>query len=144
MNRGFMFAILAALSFGMWQVFHVRASNLIHPVLGALLVSLIAVLASVPFLVISYRSSNEVSFTSTGMLFVVLAGICAFIVDYLVLKAYATSLPVSVGGPIIIGVSIAVTVVAGLFMGEAFSMLKSVGIVLILLGAAILASLETA
>ena len=38
-----------------------------------------------------------------GILFIILAGICALGIDYFALKAYSSGLEISIGGPIITG-----------------------------------------
>jgi bacterial/archaeal transporter family protein len=55
-----------------------------------------------------------------------------------VLKAYATGLPISIGGPIVIGGSIAVATIAGFLLGDAMTTTKVLGIGLIVVGAVIL------
>lgn len=74
-----------------------------------------------------------------GIVFVVLAGIAAFFIDFLALSAYSKGLSVSVGGPIIIGGSIALATIIGFFMGDSISLLKIVALILIISGSGILA-----
>ena len=44
MNLGIIFSLLAAILFGLWTIFHNRAANDISPLLGAIVVSLTAVI----------------------------------------------------------------------------------------------------
>jgi multidrug transporter EmrE-like cation transporter len=55
------------------------------------------------------------------------------------LKSYGTGLTVSVAGPIIIGGSIAVAAIIGLFLGESLTLMKVLGLILVIGGASILA-----
>jgi len=73
-----------------------------------------------------------------GVLFVVLAGLAAFLIDFFALKTYASGLPVTIGGPIIIGGSIALATVIGFVLGDAVNGIKVFGIFLVVGGAAIL------
>lgn len=75
-----------------------------------------------------------------GIVFAMLAGISAIIIDYFALKAYGTNLSISIVGPIIMGGSIAVAVVLGFFIGESISIIKLLGIFLIIAGTVILST----
>ena len=134
-------AILAAVAFGLWTVFHKIASPHINEVVGAIIVSFVAVIVG---LIVLLPKIKETQFFTDwrGILFVVLAGVAAFLIDYLALSAYGKGLPVSVGGPIIIGGSIALASIIGFFMGESISLLKVVALTLIIGGSTLLAYLS--
>ncbi|HUV43135.1 MAG TPA: EamA family transporter [Patescibacteria group bacterium] len=134
-------AFLAAIAFGFWTIFHKYASPHIDQVFGAILVSLTAVILGAVILLPQLKNKQLVS-NPKGILFVVLAGICAFFIDFLALSAYAKGLPISVGGPIIIGGSIAIASIIGIFLGESVGFLKILALFLIILGSAILAKYE--
>jgi multidrug transporter EmrE-like cation transporter len=93
------------------------------------------------FVVPSIRAGS-LMWTSQGLVFVGLAGVCAFAIDDVALKAYAEGLPVSIGGPLIIGGSIGLATTIGLAFGESISLLKVLGISLVLIGASLLAGLS--
>jgi len=134
-------AIFAAVSFGLWTVFHKLASPYINQIVGAIIVSFVAVLVGLIILIPRFK---HIEFFNDwkGILFVVLAGIAAFFIDFLALSAYGKGLPVSIGGPIIIGGSIALATIIGFFMGESVSLLKILALILIIGGSAILAYLS--
>ncbi|MBI3384613.1 hypothetical protein HY030_00260 [Candidatus Gottesmanbacteria bacterium] len=69
-----------------------------------------------------------------------MAGICALGIDYFALRTYSSGLSISIGGPIIIGGSIAVASVVGFLLGDSLTFLKILGLILIIFGSAILAS----
>jgi len=132
------FAVLAAFSFGIWTVFHKLASPYINQAFGAILVSLTAVIFGSLVFLVKFRSVQL--FTDVkGLIFIVITGIFAFLIDFLALQAYSKGLPINIGGPIIIGGSIAVAVAIGLFLGETMSVLKFAGLALLIAGAALLA-----
>jgi len=56
------------------------------------------------------------------------------------LRAYGSGLAVSVGGPIIIGGSIAIAAIIGFFLGESFTWMKALGLLLVISGSAILSA----
>ncbi|MFA6047699.1 MAG: EamA family transporter [Parcubacteria group bacterium] len=137
MSSGIIFAIIAAVAFGLWTVFHQQASENINALLGAIIVSLTAVILGM--IVIWPKFNSAVAeIKPKGILFAVLAGISALAIDYFALKAYGSGLSVSVGGPIIIAGSIAIASVIGFFLGESVTILKIAGLVLIIAGSAIL------
>jgi len=132
------FAILAALSFGLWTVFHKLASPYVNQIFGAILVSFTAVIFGT--LIFFTQTKGVKLFTEPkGIIFIILAGICAFFIDFLALQAYSKGLPLTIGGPIIIGGSMAVAVAIGFIMGEPVNVAKIAGIVFIIVGGAILA-----
>jgi transporter family protein len=138
---GIYLAILAAVSFGLWTVFHKIAAPHINQIVGAIVVSAVAVIVGLIVLVPKIKSVHLFE-DWRGIVFVALAGIAAFFIDYLALSAYGKGLPVSVGGPIIIGGSIALASVIGFFMGESVSLLKIVALILIIAGSGLLAYLS--
>ena len=141
MNQGIIFAILAACAFGFWTVFHQQASSYINQVFGAIIVSLTAVILGLFFLLPGIKS-KELYTNPKGIFFLMLAGLCAFAIDYFALKAYGTGLKISVGGPIIIGGSVAIAAIIGLFLGESFSIAKAIGILMVLVGSIVLSLLS--
>jgi len=76
---------------------------------------------------------------SRGILFVVLAGVFAFVIDYFALKAYGSGLSISIAGPIIIGGSIAVATLVGFLIGDSITWIKILGVTMVIVGASILA-----
>lgn len=138
---GLVFAIVAAIAFGLWTVFHDQASGHINSLFGAIIVSLTAVIIGSIILIPQLKSITL--FTNyKGLLFAALAGVFALILDILVLKAYGSGLPVSIGGPIIIGGSVAVAAVIGFFLGDSVTSTKIIGLILVIGGSALLASVS--
>ena len=134
------FAGLAAVSFGVWTVFHKLAAPHINQIFGAIVVSLTAVVFGTIVLLPQIKET-QLFVNYKGILFLVLAGIAAFFIDFLALQSYSRGLPITIGGPIIIGGSIAIAAVIGFFLGESISFLKIFALILIIAGSGILASL---
>ena len=141
MNQGIIFAVIAAIAFGLWTVFHQQAADKINYLVGAIIVSLTAVIVGLIFLLPNIKTINFFS-NPKGILFVVLAGICALAIDYFALKAYGSGLAISIAGPIIIGGSIAVAVSIGFFLGESITLMKVIGLLFIIIGSGILATVS--
>ena len=138
MAEGIIYAIIAAFVFGLWTAFHQQASGSINYLFGAILVSLTAVIIGVILLLPKIKSVPLYS-NPKGILFAVLAGVCALAIDFFALKAYGSGLSLSIGGPLIISGSVAVAALIGFFLGDAITLAKISGIVLIIIGSGILA-----
>lgn len=136
---GIIFAIIAALSFGAWTVFHQQASSHINNLFGAIIVSLTAVILGSLFLIPGIKSTTLYS-NPKGIIFAILAGVTALSLDYFALKTYSSGLSVSIAGPIIISGGVAIAALIGLFLGESITPNKILGLALVIIGSAILAS----
>ncbi len=135
----FIFAVFAAMSMGLWVVFNKVAAAHINQLLGAILLSITAVaVGGTVFLVRGPQAARLIT-SPKGVVFIALAGAAAFSMDFLGLTAYSRGLPITVGGPIIIGGGIAVATLAGFSLGETVSVSKVLAIVLIGVGSALLA-----
>ena len=141
MNPGIIFAITAAIAFGIWTVFHQQAADKINYLVGAIIVSLTAVVFGLMFLLPKIKTITFYT-NPKGILFAVLAGVCALAIDYFALKAYGYGLGVSVAGPIIIGGSIAIAAIIGFFLGESITLMKVLGLLLVIVGSGILAAMS--
>ena len=141
MNPGIIFAITAAVFFGAWTVFHQLASTKIDYLAGAIIVSLTAVILGLIILIPRMKSVISSS-SPKGIMFAILAGVCALGIDYFALKAYGSGLSVSIAGPIIIGGSMAVATTIGFFLGESITLIKLLGLLFIIVGSGILAALN--
>jgi bacterial/archaeal transporter family protein len=132
-------AFACAALFGVWNVLHAAASRHINSVLGA---AIVAVASLVPAAIFSVRllSSGPVQLSRAGIGFACLAGLCAFFIDYLALRAFSSGLEVSVGGPIIIGGGIMIVTLIGILLGDAVTPMKLLGVALVIVGVSLLAS----
>lgn len=139
MSEGLVFAVAAAIVFGLWTIFHQQASKSVDSLFGAIVVSLTAVILGLIFLLPKIKSTILYS-NPKGIVFAVLAGVSALLLDLFVLKSYSTGFPISVGAPIVIGGSIAFAAVIGFFLGESVTLAKVSGLVLVIIGSAILAA----
>jgi len=135
------FAVGAALAYGFLATFHKLAAPHINQIFGAMMISFTALTAGALILFGSMQHPSPLLTHPRAFLFVILAGIAAFCVDFFALRAYARGLPVSIGAPIIIGGGIALAVVIGLFLGESLTWLKGIGLVMLIAGATVLAAL---
>lgn len=133
------FAALASVSMGLWVVFNKVAAGYVNQLLGAILLSVTAVAIGGTVFLLRGPPAAQLVTSPKGIIFVALAGAAAFSMDFLSLTAYSRGLPITVGGPIIIGGSIAVATLLGFSLGEPATITKVIAIVLIVVGAALLA-----
>jgi transporter family protein len=141
MSTNILYVIIGALGTGLWNVFISSASRQMHPLLGALITELTAFAAgALIFLPVVSSGFPKVSLKAVVMC--MLAGLSVLLADFFILKAYKQGIHISIGGPIIIGGSILVVTLAGLFLGEKMTLLKAGSILMIVCGASILGSLS--
>jgi transporter family protein len=134
------FAVLAALSAGSYSILQRVAAPTVNQAFGAMLISLTAALVSA--VVLFWTRHNRPLYNDLSSLpWIGLIGIAAFSIDYFSLQAYSRGLSVSVGSPIFIGISIATASIAGFVMGESVTVMKLLGIGLIVLGTVIVSVL---
>ena len=139
MHPGIIYAILGAFVFGLWTVFHQQAANLINNLFGAIVVSFTAVILGLVLFLPQLKSITLYT-NPKGIMFAVLAGVCALGIDYFALKSYGSGLQISVAGPIIIGGSVAVASTIGFFLGDSVTLPKILGLGLVIIGSVLLAS----
>jgi transporter family protein len=141
MSANILYVIIGAVGTGLWNVFISSASRQMHPLLGALITELTAfAVGALIFLPVISSGFPKVSFKAVVMC--MLAGLSVLLADFFILKAYKQGVQISIGGPIIIGGSIVVVTLMGLFWGERMTLLKAASILMIVCGASILGSLS--
>jgi len=90
-------------------------------------------------LLFQYKS-GMILVSKKGLLFLALLGVAAFCTDYFALRMFASDFPLSVGGPILIGGSVALASIIGFFLGETITIQAVAGVVLVTIGAALLST----
>ena len=141
MSTSIYYVIICAAAMGFWNVLVSNASKEMHPLLGAVICELTALVVGAVVLLPVFKAGT-VQFSFRSVVLVMLAGLCVLSADYFALRAYNQGMPVSIGGPIIIGGSIVLVSVAGFIMGDKMSFLKLISILMIIAGASTLAGLS--
>ena len=133
--------MLAALAEGLWQFGHSRLSRFVPSTAGAVLVSSTAAVIGVLLLLArgDMGSLKQITFNQDTIYWILFTGLTALAIDSLSIKSYSSGLPLSVVGPIIIGGGIAIVSIIGVLLGEPITLLKILGLVLITIGASLLA-----
>ena len=119
-------------------MFHKLAAPHINQVFGAIIVSFTAVVFGTVILLPQLKNVQLIT-NPKGLFFLIFGGIAAFFIDFFALQAYSRGLQITVGGPIIIGGSIAVAAIIGFALGEQISAPKLLALFLIFIGSGILA-----
>jgi len=132
---------LAALMFGLYNVFIKASSDHINPVLGAVVLQFVAAFLGLGLLLYQ-RATGAMALTSSarGIWLAVLAGVAIGLVEILSFYVYGRGVPVSVGNPLIIGGSLIVTTGVGvILMREHMNLAQFAGVALLVVGVSLLA-----
>jgi len=132
---------IAALMFGLYNVFIKLSADHIQAVLGAVVLQFVAAFMGLAWLLyLQTTQSGSLAYNSRGLALAALAGVAIGLVEILTFFVYGRGLPVAVGNPLIIGGSLLVTTGVGVvLLREALSPLQLAAIGLIGLGIALFA-----
>lgn len=132
---------VAALMFGLYNVFIKLSADAIQAVLGAVVLQFVAAFLGLGLLVY-LRLANDLPIHATprGVALAVAAGVAIGLVEILTFVIYGRGVPVAVGNPLIIGGSLIVTTGIGVaLLREAVSPLQALAIALVAAGILLLA-----
>lgn len=131
---------LAAVMFGLYNVFIKLSAEHIDAVLGAVVLQFVAALIGLGLLLYLQASGGgTLQYSSRGLLLATLAGVAIGLVEIFTFVIYGRGIPVAVGNPLIIGGSLIVTTGVGvLLLRELVSPLQAAAILLIVLGVGLL------
>ncbi|MEN1926751.1 hypothetical protein [Luteimonas qiangzhengi] len=129
---------VAALMFGLYNVFIKLSADHIQAVLGAVVLQFVAAFMGLAWLLyLQATQAGSLHFNSRGLALAAFAGVAIGLVEILTFFVYGRGLPVAVGNPLIIGGSLLVTTTAGiLLLRESLSPVQLAAIGLIGLGIA--------
>lgn len=132
--------LLAALLFGLYNVFIKLSSDHIQPVLGAVVLQFVAAFLGSGLLYYLYHTGTTLHVTARGVWLAVAAGVAIGLVEILTFMVFARGIPVAVGNPLIIGGSLIVTTGIGLVaLREVLNPVQMLAIGLIIAGVGLLA-----
>ena len=133
------YAVAAGCSVALWLIFHKLAAPSLPQIMGAILVSVIAVCFGSVLLMTDTSELKSLNIPLSALILLVLAGAGAFGADYFTLRAFSSGLPISIGAPIIYGLSAALPPLFGLvFLREEIDLIKIFSICLVVLGCVLL------
>lgn len=133
---------VAALMFGLYNVFIKMSADHIDPILGAVVLQFIAAFAGLGLLLYTQLSGGggSLHFSTRGLALAALAGLAIGLVEILTFFIYGRGIPVAVGNPLIIGGSLLVTTGTGvLLLRESVSPMQVGAAALIAIGIGALA-----
>lgn len=137
----YLLVAVAALMFGLYNVFIKVSADHIHAVLGAVVLQFVAAFMGLAVLLYLYKAgAAELSWTGRGVALSALAGLAIGLVEILSFLVYGRGLAVAVGNPLIVGGSLVVTTGVGvLLLREHLNALQLAAVALIVLGIGLLA-----
>ncbi len=132
---------LAALMFGLYNVFIKLSADHINAVLGAVILQFVAAFLGLAVLLyLRFSTTTDIHVTNRGIFLAVLAGVAIGLVEMLTFYVYGRGIPVALGNPLIIGGSLIVTTGLGItLLREDVSATQLAAIALIILGVATMA-----
>lgn len=133
--------VLAALMFGLYNVFIKLSAEHIQAVLGAVILQFVAAFIGLGLLLYMQRSGGEpLQVSVRGIGLAVLAGVSIGVVEIATFFIYGQGVPVAVGNPLIIGGSLLVTTSIGVFaLREVMTPIQLTAILMIAGGVGLLA-----
>lgn len=131
---------VAAIMFGLYNVFIKLSSEYIQPVLGAVVLQFVAAFLGTGLLFYMHRTGTELHASARGIWLAVAAGVAIGLVEILTFIVFGRGIAVAVGNPLIIGGSLIVTTGVGVvLLREVLNPIQLVAVVLIITGVALLA-----
>ncbi|KFI22495.1 EamA family transporter [Nitrosococcus oceani] len=135
----YMLVAVAALMFGLYNVFIKLSANHIEAVLGAVVLQFVAAFFGLALLLYMKSSGTVIYSSGKGLLLATLAGLAIGLVEVLTFYIFARGVPVAVGNPLIVGGSLLVTTGVGyVLLREHLSLMQLLAIALIASGVALL------
>lgn len=131
---------VAAVMFGLYNVFIKLSSDHIEPALGAVILQFVAMVVGGGLLLYMQRTGSQLTVSNRGIFLSVLSGVAIGLVEILTFIIFSRGVPVAVGNPLIIGGSLVVTTTAGVIaLREVLSPLQLAAVALIAIGVGLLA-----
>ncbi len=133
--------LLAALMFGLYNVFIKISADHIQAVLGAVVLQFVAAFIGLAMLsYLHFATPTALTVTNRGLLLSALAGVAIGLVEIISFVIYGRGMAVALGNPLIVGGSLVVTTAVGfVLLREELTPIQFVAIGLVLLGIALLA-----
>ncbi len=129
------FAILSAISFGFYNFFTKMAADKLSPIIATVLITGTAFIVALVVMFVSKIAGQPIVISKNIILFPILAGLFAGIAELLYLSMFSGGAPITIGNPLVVGGTVLVAVVLGmLILKEPMTVIKGIGIVLILIG----------
>lgn len=132
-------ASLAAVCYGLYNVFIKLSAGRIHPVTGAVILQVMAACSGAVLFLFLRSAKTPMAFSAKGVWFAVLAGVCVGLAEILSFFVFSRGITVSVGIPVIIGGTVLAGAVLGtVFLGETLRLTDILAVALIVAGIALL------
>ncbi|HNT29468.1 MAG TPA: EamA family transporter [bacterium] len=132
-------ALLTASLYGIYNFFIKIASGHINQIAGAVILQIVAALLGSVILIYLKLSNTQLEISSKGILFAILAGVGVGLAEITSFIVFSKNVPASIGIPIIIGGSVVISALLGLFfLKENYTPVHVIGLVSIVAGITLL------
>lgn len=140
MDYRLVFAVSAAVFLGLYNVFIKVSAGHIHQIAGAVILQVVAVVIGASALLYLKANQTAIPVSSKGIIFAVLAGLSVGLAEILSFYLFSKNTEASKGIPFIIGGSIVVAALVGIFfLKESVTPHKIIALTLIIAGTVLLA-----
>ncbi len=135
MEFWFIAALVAALAYGLHNIFTKIAAGHLSDSLGAFVLEITATVCILLYIFFLITTNEKFSFSSRGVMFSIFAGICVGVGTVLYFYIFSHGGELSIAGPLVISGGVLLMAVAGIvFFKESVSFAKIMGIALCLVG----------
>lgn len=131
MEFWFIAALVAALAYGLHNIFTKIAAGHISDSLGAFLLEITATVCILLYIFFLVATDAKFEFTSRGIIFSIFAGVCVGLGTVLYFVIFSRGGELSIAGPLVLVGGVLLMAVAGIvFFKEEISLIKVLGIIL--------------
>lgn len=131
MEFWFVAALVAALAYGLHNIFTKIAAGHISDSLGAFLLEITAAICILLYIFFLVTTNEKFNFSSRGIVFSIFAGICVGLGTVLYFVIFSRGGELSIAGPLVLVGGVLLMAVAGIvFFNEKVSLIKVLGIFL--------------
>ena len=135
----FTYAILAASSFGFYNLFAKLSADKMSPSIALMFMAGTSFIVAMITTLVFKFTGQGLTFSKNIILLPVIAGLFAGIAELFYLFMFSKNAPISIGNPLVIGGTIIVAVILGLvILKEPINVVKAIGIIITILGLVIL------
>ncbi|MCK5320370.1 EamA family transporter [Candidatus Parcubacteria bacterium] len=133
------FAVLTASSYGVYNFFVKISANKLSPTIAIMFLTGTAFLVAAISTIFLKFTGQNLTITKNVIIYPVLAGLFAGVAEIFYLLMYSKNAPLSIGLPLVMSGTIIVAVFLGIiFLKEDLSVVKSIGILITIIGLLIL------
>ena len=134
------YAILAASGFGFYNFFVKISADKFSPTVAGIFIALSSFVVAVIATLYFKMSGQNLVFTKSSLVLLILAGIFTALGEFFFLFMYAKGSPITIGNPVVVGGTVLVSMILGVIvLKEPMNITKVAGTIFVLIGLVLLA-----